>query len=193
MRIQISALLCAFSLLAPCAVAANAPDPREAQALWLSKHLHRPVEASQVLASPEGALEGCTIARAHAVPTGATSLSLRCPDYALPQLVLLNLPDTDGVIFGVPLVATGAASDKSQNESRSISSKIKTEKASPLVRAGAKLQADWRTPFLHAEMPVVALDSGVAGAEIRVRVADSSRIMRARILTAHTVSIVAGA
>ena len=51
-------------------------------------------------------------------------------------------------------------------------------------------QADWRTAFLHAELPVVALDSGAAGAEIRVRIPSTNRIMRARILSAHTVAIV---
>jgi hypothetical protein len=61
----------------------------------------------------------------------------------------------------------------------------------PLVRAGATLQADWRTPSLHAEMPVVALDSGASGSLIRVRVGGSNRIMRGRIVTAHTVSIIA--
>jgi flagella basal body P-ring formation protein FlgA len=57
------------------------------------------------------------------------------------------------------------------------------------VRAGATLEADWRTPALHAELPVVALDSGAAGAEIRVRIANTSRILRARILTARSVAI----
>ena len=59
-----------------------------------------------------------------------------------------------------------------------------------MVRAGATLQADWRTDFLHAELPVVALDAGAAGAEIRVRIPSTNRIMRARILSAHTVTIV---
>jgi flagella basal body P-ring formation protein FlgA len=59
----------------------------------------------------------------------------------------------------------------------------------PTVRVGAALQADWVTPSLHAQLPVVAIESGGAGDEIRVRVKDTNRIMHARILSAHTVSI----
>jgi flagella basal body P-ring formation protein FlgA len=67
-------------------------------------------------------------------------------------------------------------------------------KAPPIVRVGAALRADWRTDLLHAQLPVVALDSGAAGAEIRVRIANTNRILRARILDAKAVAItVAGA
>jgi hypothetical protein len=174
-------------MIGSLAAAPTALDTRQAQALWLSRKMHRTIEPSQVLTSPEGALEGCTIARAQAAPTGATSLSLRCPSHALPQLVLLS---GDWV---TPDVASGVKTRSASDASLRTSSNVRPESVTPLVRAGANLQADWRTPFLHAEMPVVALDSGVAGAEIRVRVASSNRIMRARILTAHTVSILAGA
>ena len=67
----------------------------------------------------------------------------------------------------------------------------KPQPAAPaIVRAGAALHADWSTAFIHAQLPVVALDSGAAGAEIRVRIPQSNRIVRARILSAHAVAIV---
>jgi flagella basal body P-ring formation protein FlgA len=63
--------------------------------------------------------------------------------------------------------------------------------ASPnIVHAGAALRADWRTDFIHAQLPVIALDSGAAGAEIRVRIPQTNRIVRARILGPHTVAII---
>lgn len=66
-----------------------------------------------------------------------------------------------------------------------------TPAASPnIVRAGAALTADWRTAFIHAQLPVVALQAGAAGAEIRVRIRQTNRIVRARILSADTVAIV---
>ena len=49
-------------------------------------------------------------------------------------------------------------------------------------------------PSLHAQLPVVALDSGASGAEIRVRIVNTNRVLRARILSAQDVAIiVAGA
>lgn len=160
-----SIFFCAISLLNSVA-ASVAVEPKQAVALWLSQQLHRPIEASQILVSPvASALQGCTITRVRPVPTGATSLSLRCPAHVLPQLVLLNL----SVAAAAPLAISAVP---------------------PIVRAGATLRADWRTDFMHAVLPVVAIDSGAAGAEIRVRVANTSRIMRARILSAHTVTIV---
>jgi hypothetical protein len=148
-------------------------------ALWLSQQLHRRVDASQILAAPSGlTLQGCSVTRARAASTGAASLSLRCPAPALPQLVLLNLP-------------LDAAADALPAPRQSTSDSPATVKAPPLVRSGAALQADWHTASIHAQLPVVALDSGAAGAEIRVRIANTSRILRARILGAHTVAITA--
>jgi hypothetical protein len=178
-----SKVFCTLVLLGSAATApAAATERREAVALWLSQQLHRPVEASQILLSPETtALEGCTIARYRPVPIGGTALSLRCPAHALPQLLLLN--------FSVQ----AAGADPPASRRAALPPNLQ-RKISPIVRAGAALQADWRTDALHAELPVVALDSGAAGAEIRVRIASTNRIMRARILTAHTVTIiVAGA
>ncbi|PSH03179.1 MAG: hypothetical protein CXZ00_13500 [Acidobacteria bacterium] len=172
LRLASSILVCPL-LLASAAEASVVAESRQAAALWLSRQLHRPVEASQVLVSPRAAtLEGCTITNIRPAPTGATALSLRCPDHALPQLVLLGFP------------VSNAASHTS------ISSRL-SHKAPPIVRAGATLRADWRTDSMHAQLDVVAMDSGAAGAEIRVRIAHSNRIMRARVLSAHTVGIVA--
>jgi hypothetical protein len=147
-------------------------------ALWLSRYLHRQVEASQILLSPEVAtMEGCTITRSRPGPIGATALSLRCPAHVLPQLLLLNIS------------INAASADHPVSRATALSPKA-PPKDPPIVRAGATLQADWRTDFLHAELPVVALDAGAAGAEIRVRITRTNRIMRARILSAHTVTIV---
>ncbi len=71
-----------------------------------------------------------------------------------------------------------------------ITSSVALPHRPPLVRAGTPLHADWRTSTLHAELPVIALDSGAGGAEIRVRVSHTSRIFRARVLSAHSVAIV---
>lgn len=172
-----STLLCTLALLCPAAVvpAAGTEARQAAAALWLSGQLHRQVESSQILRSPEAAtLEGCTITRSRPVSIGATALSLRCPAHALPQLLLLN--------FSIPATSANLPASRAT---------APPPKDPPIVRAGATLQADWRTGSLHAELPVVALDSGAAGAEIRVRIANTNRIMRARILTTHAVTIVA--
>lgn len=192
-RILSATLLCLLGLRAAAAAAdTSAAGPRRDAAVWLSQQLHRPVEPAQILLVPRtGSLEGCTITRMRPAPTGATALSLRCPAHVLPQLVLLKIPlDADanlasnpnGLLSGVrpgvvPNTMPGALRHAAPN-------------TPPLVRAGAALEADWRTPVLHAELPVVALDSGAAGAEIRVRIAQGIRVLRARILTAHTVTIV---
>jgi|GEM_PF-1394723 hypothetical protein len=180
-----STLLCALFLLfsSTAGVAADvrtAATPRQAVAGWLTQRLHREVEASQILVAPNvDALEGCTIARTRHEAIGATSLSLHCPGYVLPQLVLVNFPiELDAAS------TSGKLLDPAHNLSHN---------AHPLVRVGATLSADWRTESLHAELPVVALDSGIAGSEIRVRIPQTNRIMRARILSAHSVTIVTGA
>ena len=166
-RLFFSTLFCALALLGQSA-AAEALDIRAVQARWISGRLHRTVKASEVLVSPEdNTLEGCTITKVRPVPLGATALSLRCPAHALPQLVLLKLSvDAD----------SGALTTASA-QSPKASPKVPT-----IVRAGAALHADWRTASLHAELPVVALDSGASGTEIRVRVAGSNHVMRARSL-----------
>jgi hypothetical protein len=179
LRLSSSVFVCTLALFGSAAGASVADQSRQAVASWLSQQLHRRVDASQILAAPSGLiLQGCSVTRARAASTGAASLSLRCPAPLLPQLVLLNLP----------LDATANALPTSRE---SASASPATHKPPPLVRSGAALQADWRTANTHAQLPVVALDSGAAGAEIRVRIANTSRILRARILGAHTVAITA--
>jgi hypothetical protein len=161
-----SILICTLAIFISADAAPAATESKQAVALWLSQQLHSQIEASQVLVSPgAAALEGCVITRARPAQTGATSLSLRCPERILPQLVLLNIS-----VDAAPHIPAAPP---------------------PIVRAGATLHADWRTESMHAEIPVIAIDSGALGAEIRVRIARSDRIIRARILGAHIVSIVA--
>ena len=180
-RILAAALLCLL-VLHTAAARASADESRQAAAIWLTGQLHVPVEPAQILSIPgSGSLQGCSILRARSAPTGATSLSLRCPTHVLPQLVLLKI-----LFDAVP----GNISASAPSPHASAAPKTVVPKAPPLVRAGATLEADWRTPALHAELPVVALDSGSAGAEIRVRIAHGVRILRARVLTAYSVTIV---
>ncbi len=180
-RILAAALLCLL-VLHTAAARAAAAESKQAAASWLTAQLHVRVEPAQILTIPgSGSLEGCAILRARSTPTGATSLSLRCPTHVLPQLVLLKIP-----FDAVPANLNASA----PSPHASAAPKTVAPKAPPLVRAGAALEADWRTPVLHAELPVVALDSGAAGAEIRVRIAHGVRILHARVLTAYSVTIV---
>lgn len=175
MRLRLSFTI-AFLALTLTGVQANASvaiEPRHEMASWLSQQLHQPVDALQVLSAPAASsLDGCLITRLRTVVTGNTALVLRCPAHPLPQLVLLRL-----------------AHDISRDTNLASAAPLH-RLFPPLVRAGTTLHADWRTPALHAELPVIALDSGAHGAEIRVRVSHSSRILRARILNAHNVAIV---
>jgi len=191
LRTPLRALACTLILLLSVthasAVTASANDAstaadRQLEARWLTQQLHRPIEASQILVFLyRGPLEGCAITRARRESIGATSLSMRCPAQVLPQLVLLNLRlELDP--------ASGSTS------AHFAVLRPRSHSAPPIVRSGAVLAADWRTDSLHAQLPVIALDSGAAGAEIRVRVPQTNRILHARILGAHTVAIiVAGA
>lgn len=187
-----SAILSALFLLlslGSAAAAAFAPEPQQAAALWLSRQLHRSVEASQILVSPPGtALEGCTITRTRHASIGATALSLRCPALALPHLVLLHLSiDAAAGISANP--SPSASPNKPPRHPSHDSPPGPAVKVPPIVRAGAVLRADWRTASLHAQLPVVALDAGVSGAEIRVRIVNTNRVLRARILSAQDVAI----
>jgi hypothetical protein len=172
MRPYLSSALLLVALLLSCTLglASAKPEPRIATAEWLSQQFQRRVDVSQVLAAPaDDSLDGCVITRVRTTITGATLLRLRCPSHPLPQLILLHLslnPSPSRVAIPHPEAAPV-----------------------PMVRAGAVLQAYWRTPQLHAQLPVVAIESGVAGGEIRVRVANTTRIMRARIVSAHTAAI----
>jgi len=185
MRIRLSSAfvftLCLLALAIPSAHA-QAQDPsRQSQAAWLSRQLHQPVQASQILLAPEAAeLDGCTIARTRRAPTGATALSLRCPAPSLRRLVLLDLN-----LGGSPHPPSVGA-----RETQHTAITSRTLPSPNIVRAGAALRADWRTAFIHAQLPVVALDSGAAGAEIRVHIPQTNRIVRARILSAKAVSII---
>jgi hypothetical protein len=161
----------AFTLTGAHANTSAAIEPRREIAAWVSQQLHQPVDATQVLSAPDDpSLDGCSIMRLHMAATGGLALVLRCPTHPLPQLVLLRASSN------IPQNATALRAARPH--------------CIPLVRAGAALHADWRTSALHAELPVVALDSGADGAEIRVRVSHSSRILRARILNANNVAIV---
>jgi len=179
-------LVCTLCLLGSPAVAQQAQPPadlHQAQASWLSRQLHVSVEAAQILVSPDSTtLEGCTITRLRPTSTGATALSLRCPASRLPHLVLLNLSSGDPhpPAVGECMVHLPSTFPKTSF----------TLAAANIVRAGAALTADWRTAFIHAQLPVVALDSGPAGAEIRVRIPQTNRIVRARILSPSAVAIV---
>jgi hypothetical protein len=189
-RILTAALFFLLVLHAAAARASSAEsspaESKQAAALWLTGQLHRPVEPAQILIVPEsGTFDGCSILRARPAPTGGTSLSLRCPDHLLPQLVLLKIP-LDTVSVNMPAAGPSHPTGPSHP---SATPKPAAPKAPPLVRAGAALEAYWRTPALHAEFPVVALDFGAAGSEIRVRIAHGVRVLRARILTAHSVAI----
>jgi hypothetical protein len=197
------------------AAAASTTAPQQLAARWLSGQLHRAVEPSQILVSPQATdFESCAIVHARRAPTGATALSLRCPTLALPQLLLLH-PSLDAASLDAAALGAGWLSHITpQGESRSSSREASNSQAgsnrlapglshpglshpglSPkplsIVRAGATLRADWRTDSLHAQFPVVALDSGAASAEIRVRITNTNRILRARILSAQAVVIVA--
>ena len=174
-----------------------------------------------LLAPEAAALEGCAIARARLASTGATALSLHCPAPTLPHLVLLDLsPISSGgphPSTGRPYSPPGGSYSPSFGEcgeqrkggpyppgarSRSgvdcgvpgceaVGECGNQPPAPKIVRAGAALRADWRTEFIHAQLPVVALDSGAVGAEIRVRIPQTNRIVRARILSANAVAIIA--
>jgi len=204
LRPRISTLVFTLCLLGSAAATSSASQPpqaeaptqvdsRPAQAQWLSQQLHRPVEAAQILVSPESTtLEDCTITRARLASTGATALSLRCPASRLPHLVLLNIANAGA--SHQPRLDVGLCSYPHQPvvaECRVQPIAHRTTAASlNIVRAGTALRADWRTDFIHAQLPVIALDSGAAGAEIRVRIPQTNRIVRARILDPHTVAIV---
>ncbi len=183
----LSTLLSMLSLLgsaigsAPAARASAVEDSKQAVALWLSQQLNHPIAASQVLTSPNAtALEGCSITRTRPTHYGRTSLSLRCPAHALPQLVLLDA-DVSRASSHAPERTRVASSEAARIAQRNVVS---------MVRTGSALRADWRTDNMHALLDVIAMDSGGAGAEIRVRIAHTNRVMRARILNAHTVSVI---
>lgn len=177
MRRNLSFTLLLFPLALACVTAQASVTPASsATAEWLTQQLHRSVDASQVLAAPSSSsLEGCTITSMRATAAGDTSLRLRCPSQPLPQLILLHL----SLEPSAPHVTT-------QHRQAALD---RNTAPAPTVRAGAVLRADWRTPLLHATLPVVAMESGAAGGEIRVRVANTKQIMHARILSAHNVAI----
>ncbi len=185
----LSTLICMLSMLGSTigstpdlAMRASAgEDPKQAVAQWLSQQLDRPITTLQVLNSPNAAaLEGCRITRTRATHNGRTSLSLRCPAHALSQLVLLDADVS---------IASSRAQEKTRS-APSVAPRIAIQNVAPMVRSGSALRADWRTDNMHALLDVIAMDSGSAGAEIRVRIAHTNRVLRARILTTHTVSVV---
>jgi hypothetical protein len=171
-------LICTLSMLGSAAAssAESTSASRQAVALWLSRQIHQPVAASQLLVAPTiTELDGCSVMPARSSLVGTTALALHCPGEALPQLALLSFPVA---LPDQPSTPPASAAHHA------------LLRVPPIVRAGAALNADWRTAYIHAQLPVVALDSGAAGEEIRVRLTHSNRILRARILGAHTVSIV---
>lgn len=156
-----------LSLLALAAGAARAAaTPQATAAAWLSQQLGHPLAAQQVVSTPAlESYDGCRIQRQRTTAMGGTSMEVRCPGAALPQLVLLS------VRLAPPPAAPLA------------------RPVHPLVRAGAHMQAHWATPSMRVLLPAVALDAGSPGAEIRIRVAGGKRILRARIISAHTAEV----
>jgi hypothetical protein len=163
----IIALLGLGLLLPPESAAATAEQ--ELFARWLTDALHRPVEPEQVLSWPAAQPpERCRIAQLRPSATGVTAISLRCGESTLPRLLLAELrgnePSTSGAAQA-PL------------------------RTPPMVRCGSTLHAELHTDRMHAQVAVVALQSGNEGEEIRVRVKRSNRILRARVLGAREVAI----
>jgi hypothetical protein len=161
-----------FVVLLALAAHSAAGTAQERAALWLTEQLHDSVLPSQLLRWPALATpESCAIVRVQAASTGLTALTLRCSELTLPQLAL------------VALRSAAASPD------RSAATAPRQQKAH-LVHAGSRLRAELRTAAMHAELPVVALEAGESGEEIRVRVFGSARVLHARILGAHEVAIV---
>lgn len=133
--------------------------------------------------------------KAWVATTGATAVSLRCNSQTLPQLLLVTVP-----VAELNPTATAEQSEEQQHlQGGSASAGQKTNgppraapnnRASKLVHPGTHLQANWRMQDLRARLTVVALDGGEVGDEIRVRIVAGQRVLRARIVDAHTVNIV---
>jgi hypothetical protein len=145
---------------------------QERAAVWLAEQLHGSVLPSQLLRWPALATpESCAIVRVQTASTGLTAITLRCSELTLPQLALVDL-------------RAAAAS-----LGRSAAAAPLRQKAH-LVHAGSRLRAELRTAAMHVELPVVALEPGESGEEIRVRVSGCTRVLHARIVGAHEVAIV---
>lgn len=175
---RVSKFLCTLMLLSPAISSASADvesdaavgDNRRIVAQWLSGQFNREVDASLILSSNLPAnLEECRVTRVRTTNTGATALSVQCPN-RVPQVVLL---------------ATSISAPSSTTKTRS---NPRLER--PIVRAGSSLRADWHTDNMHAELDVIAMDPGAAGAEIRVRIARTNRVLLARIVNSHSAIVV---
>ncbi len=110
-------------------------------------------------------------------PKGLTSLSISCPAHVLPQLVLLDISEAPNA-------------NRHTRPSAIALHNASPMASSPIVRSGATLRADLRTDSMHAPLNVIAMESGAAGSEIRVRAPKSTRVLRDLILTAHTATII---
>jgi hypothetical protein len=182
MRLATSFLgaMLALALLPPPAAALS----REQAAEWLSAQLETAIEPAQLLAWPEApGLDGCRITRLRAAATGGMALSLRCPAMRLPHSILLRLaPEQAQAVLHSPAAALRTVSAQRA---------LAAARVQPLVRSGAAVRALWQGGALRFRLPVIALDSGAAGAEIRVRNPIGGPALRARIVSAGEVLLLA--
>jgi Chaperone for flagella basal body P-ring formation len=172
MRNRIMRILLFPAMLLAALAHADSTDPHALAARWLSQQLQRNIVATQVLSVPRiSSFDGCSVDRVRTAITGSTEVEVRCAELLFPQVLLVEF---DGL----------------QTVEKHSLPPVQPRKF-PLVRAGSRLQADWRAPAMHATIPVIALDSGERGAEIRVRLEGSARVLlHARVLNAHTVEII---
>ena len=175
--IRRSVFLLTSMMLSLSALAHGAGDARARTAAWLTAELHQPITAQQVRSAPEiASFADCRIARIASALTGGSSIELRCAPAAPRQIVLVNLD--------LPPAEDGPAVIRSRRAPRTGATRER-----PLIHAGARLQADWHTDAMHAVLPVVALQAGGGGEEIRVRLRGGKRIYHARIMSAQSVEI----
>ena len=168
-----------FIMATLCAVAAPALGSSSgATAHWLSQQLHTEIAASQIISAPAAAeLEGCAVANTKPTQTGAIAVAVRCDAPRLPRLILLG----QGAV-------QSTESSRPQPKPHA-SARTTTNQAQPMVRQGSLLEARWISASLRLHVPVVAIEAGNTGEEIRVRVRNANRILHARIVDAHTVTI----
>ena len=162
-------LFCPAMLLLVSLAHADSSEPHALAARWLSQQLQRSIDATQVLSVPRiASFDECSIGRVRTAITGSTEIDVRCAALLFPQVLLIDL----------------------DMPSEKHASRPVPPRKLPLVRAGARLQADWRAPAMHATIPVIALDPGERGAAIRVRLEGSARVLHARVLSAHNVEVI---
>ena len=149
-----------------------------------ASRVHLPVRMDAADASPK--LE---IVTAQPLRDSQLRLELRCPTTSecLPFLAMLDVDDANLVSAAIRLKIGSANTSRQQMASRG---GIQVDEDRPKLKVGSRAVLEMRDGHMEIHLPVLAIDSGSVGQQVRVCTLDRKKVFQATVAGEGTVTAV---